>query len=69
MPPRTLKAAATAYTANDDEVDYNDIQSLRAYAIRTQSQYHNEEEYEHQHTPQQEDENPQDDDWDPEQRS
>jgi hypothetical protein len=52
FPPRgtgnpLLKAnSSTIYTDhNEEEVDYNDIQSLRAFAIRHQSQYH-ENEYE-----------------------
>ena len=68
MPPRPLKAAATAYTGHDDEVNYNDIQSLRAYAIRTQSQSQYEEEEQQYHATEQEAGN-QDADWDPDQQS
>ena len=69
MPPRPLKTTATAYTTGYDDVDYNDIQSLRAFAIRAQSQQHYEDEDEQQHLTEQAVMNPQDADWDPDQQS
>ena len=61
MQSNTVMASHFQYT---DEIDYNDIQSLRAYAIRTQ-QYQQVEELAEDHNMQEQDDNPQDADWDP----
>ena len=55
-------ATTTSQVQYEEDVDYNDIQSLRAYAARTQ-QYHSMEEHGEEESQTQYD-NPQDADWD-----
>ena len=68
MPPRPMKATATSYNYNE-EIDYNDIQALRAFAARVQGSQHDEEGYNQHPEAEQEETNPQDADWDPDQAS
>ena len=64
--PRKMQSntATSSRLNHTEEIDYNDIQSLRAYAIRTQ-QYQQSEEYVDEHNMEVQYENPQDADWDP----
>ena len=61
--PKTMhtKIANSTHIQYEDDVDYNDIQSLRAYAARTQQYRCTEEDTEAD--PQLQYENPQDADW------
>ena len=69
MAPRPMKANATSssYTHNDQELDYNDIQALRAFDAQVQGSQYIQEEYEQQLPADEENDNPQDADWDPDQ--
>ena len=64
--PRPMRTNAVSSYQEDNpcEIDYNCIQSLRAYAIHSQSQRY--EEYEQEESQPVLGENPEDADWDPE---
>ena len=60
-------AATSSHATYDDDVDYNDIHSLRAYVVRAQQLHSHEsitEQYE-DNTAEQIEENPEDVDWNP----
>ena len=69
--PKQMRSNTVTSSSQDlyeDEIDYNDIQSLRAYAIRTQ-QSQSTEEQNNMLTQVEQDDYNQDADWDPEQQS
>ena len=64
--PRPMRTATVTATqpSYEDEIDYNDIQSLRAFAIRAQ---YSQQNYEQESQPNNEDDStPEDADWNPE---
>jgi hypothetical protein len=61
-------AVSSSQAYDQQDIDYNCIQSLRAYAIRTQTPQY-EEDYEQEENQQEQSTNPEDADWDQEQYS
>ena len=70
LPGETIPDAAATSYGYYEEIDYNDIQALRAFAARVQGSKQDEEVYHQLHEEtEQEEANPQDADWDPDQAS